>query len=304
MKKLAVIGSINMDMVTAVDQFPRPGETRIGKAFATVPGGKGANQAVALGKLGCDVVMAGRVGRDLFGEQYLRHFAEVGVRVDAVSASDANGTGTAPIEVNGAGENHIIVVPGANADCDGKWLDSTLPCMADRDIFLLQLEIPHATVYEAVSKLKSMGKTVLLDPAPAVAVPGEILRMVDYITPNETELAILTPGCPEDAPPEQRIEALLQMGVGCVIHKRGADGAYIADGYGVTHVPGFRVEAVDTTAAGDTFNAGFAAGLAEDRTLFDAVLMGNAAGALSVTAFGAQGGMPTRAAVDKLLAGK
>lgn len=302
MKKLAVIGSINMDVVTSVERFPRPGETLTGKSFSTIPGGKGANQAVALGRLGMPVYMAGCVGSDDFGKRYLRNFEENGVDVTHVRVSPESTTGTATIEVNAQGENHIVVVPGANADCDMRWLNQTLPALDDCDIFLLQHEIPLEVVFEAICRLRAMGKTVILDPAPAAPVPEQVLAQVDYITPNESELIAITAALPQSAGACERIECLLKLGVGCVVNKAGGDGAYIAaQGRPVEHVPGLRVKVVDTTAAGDTFNAGFAAGLALGLAPSRAAELGNAAAALSVTAFGAQGGMPRREQLFQLL---
>ena len=263
MKKLAVIGSINMDIVTRAERFPRPGETLTGISFSTIPGGKGANQAVALGRLGLPVRMAGGVGDDAFGESYLRNFRENGVDTALVRVCKEQTTGTASIEVNAQGENHIIVVPAANGACDLAWLEETLPALSDCDIFLLQHEIPLPVVFEAIRRLHAMGKTVILDPAPAAPVPEDVLAMVDYITPNETELCAITPTLGEGADVRARIDHLLGLGVGCVINKSGGDGAYVATrASGMQHVPGFKVNVVDTTAAGDTFNAGFAAGLA------------------------------------------
>ena len=302
MKKLAVIGSINMDVVTRVERFPRPGETLTGTAFSTIPGGKGANQAVALGRLGMPVRMAGCVGDDAFGESYLRNFAENGVDTSLVRVCKGQTTGTASIEVNAEGENHIIVVPAANGECDMEWLEDALRALADCDIFLLQLEIPLDTVAEAVARLRARGKTIVLDPAPAVPLPAELLAAVDYLTPNETELRIVTADLPESAGIEARVRHLVGGSDRAVIHKRGADGAYIGTRNGIEHVPGFSVKAVDTTAAGDTFNAGFAAGLAMGLPLREAVRLGNAAGALAVTAYGAQQGMPTLAQAQALLA--
>ena len=302
MKKLVVIGSINMDVVTRVERFPMPGETLTGISFSTIPGGKGANQAVALGRLGMPVRMAGCVGDDAFGESYLRNFAENGVDTSLVRVRKGQTTGTATIEVNAEGENHIVVVPAANGECDMEWLEEILPAVADGDLFLLQHEIPLPVVHEAIRRLHAMGKTVVLDPAPAAAVPEDVLAMVDYITPNESELRAITPALGAEADAPARVRYLLDMGVGCVINKSGGDGAYVAArGAQVVHVPGFRVKVVDTTAAGDTFNAGFAAGLALGLSLEEAVKVGHASAALSVTAFGAQGGMPHREQLLTLL---
>ena len=302
MKKCAVIGSINMDMVLSVPRFPAAGETLTGGNFQTVPGGKGANQAVALGRLGATVRMAGRVGDDAFGRRYLDHFRKNGVDVRAVDAVAGTATGVADILVNAAGENCIVIAPGANGLCDLEWLDRALEATADCEIFLLQLEIPLDTVAEAVRRLRKMGKTILLDPAPAVPLPENVLSAVDFLTPNETELKAVTSGLPEDAGIEERVRHLVGGSSRVVVHKRGADGAYIGTRDGIEHVPGFSVRAVDTTAAGDTFNAGLAAGLAMGWPLRDAVRLANAAGALAVTAYGAQEGMPSLEQAQALMA--
>ena len=302
MKKCAVIGSINMDMVLSVSRFPAAGETLTGGNFQTVPGGKGANQAVALGRLGATVRMAGRVGDDAFGRRYLDHFRQNGVDVRAVDAVAGTATGVADILVNAAGENCIVIAPGANGLCDLEWLDRALEATADCEIFLLQLEIPLDTVAEAVRRLRKMGKTILLDPAPAVPLPENVLSAVDFLTPNETELKAVTSGLPEDAGIEERVRHLVGGSGRVVVHKRGADGAYIGTRDGIEHVPGFSVRAVDTTAAGDTFNAGLAAGLAMGWPLRDAVRLANAAGALAVTAYGAQEGMPSPEQAQALMA--
>lgn len=302
MKKCAVIGSINMDMVLSVSRFPAAGETLTGGNFQTVPGGKGANQAVALGRLGATVRMAGRVGDDAFGRRYLDHFRQNGVDVRAVDAVAGTATGVADILVNAAGENCIVIAPGANGLCDLEWLDRALEATADCEIFLLQLEIPLDTVAEAVRRLRKMGKTILLDPAPAVPLPEDVLSAVDFLTPNETELKAVTSGLSEDAGIEERVRHLVGGSGRVVVHKRGADGAYIGTRDGIEHVPGFSVRAVDTTAAGDTFNAGLAAGLAMGWPLRDAVRLANAAGALAVTAYGAQEGMPSLEQAQALMA--
>ena len=293
MKKCAVIGSVNMDMVVKTPRYPVAGETLVGCSFSTVPGGKGANQAIALAKLGVPVCMAGMVGDDSFGKAYLDHFRATGVDCSAVTVKSGVSTGVADILVNDEGENCIIVVPGANGECDGAWLEGALEKVMDCDIFLLQLEIPHDTVKKCIAKLRAAGKTIILDPAPAVPLDDEILGMVDYITPNETELRIITPSLPEEAGVEARVRHLIGGSDRVVIHKHGADGAYIAAKDGIEHVPGYKVKAVDTTAAGDTFNAGFAAGLAMGLSIRESVKLANAAGAMAVTKLGAQGGMPT-----------
>lgn len=301
MKKCAVIGSINMDMVIGVPRFPQPGETLTGRKFETVPGGKGANQAIAMARLGAPVRMAGQVGNDAFGSRYIEHFAQNGVDVSAVGRAEGCSTGVADILVSQEGENFIVIVPGANGACDIQWLDRVLPALKDCDIFLLQLEIPLETVIECIRRLRSAGKTIILDPAPAVPLPEDVLSQVNILTPNETELRIITPGLPEDASPEARICSLIGDSDRMVVHKRGASGAYIGTREGIVHVPGFKVDVVDTTAAGDTFNAGLAVGLAMGKTVEESVRLGNAAAALSLTAFGAQDGMPSMEKVLRLM---
>lgn len=293
MKKCAVIGSINTDMVARTPRFPAQGESIIGSVFRTEFGGKGANQAIALARLGAEVCMAGKVGDDLFGKKYLEHLIEEKVNVDCVAVETGETTGVADIWVADSGENSIISIPGANAKCDLDWLNAALERLSDCDIFLLQLEIPHETVGAALKKLCEMGKTVILDPAPAVPLPAEWLSCADYITPNETELEILTGDLPKNATVEARIRRLVGESNRMVIHKRGAEGAFIGTKDGVLPVSGFKVKAVDTTAAGDTFNAGLAAGLAMGKPIEECVRLANAAGALAVTALGAQGCMPT-----------
>ena len=301
MMKSAVIGSINMDLDISVPRFPVPGETLTGNGFETLPGGKGANQAVALGRLGMPIKMAGRIGNDVFGKSYMENFARSGVDTEAVDTVEGASTGIADILINADAENYIVLVPGANALCDLAWLDSVIGKVADCDVILMQLEIPLDTVTEAAKRLSAMGKTIILDPAPAVPLPKALLENVDYVTPNETELRIITSELDEDADVEARVKHLLGSVRKAVIHKRGGDGAYIGTADGVTHVPGYKVKAVDTTAAGDSFNAGFAAGLMLGKDLFGAVRMGNAVGALAVTAFGAQEGMPRMADVERLM---
>lgn len=293
MRKIMVIGSINMDMVTQTPRFPIPGETLIGSAFSTVPGGKGANQAVALGKLGCSPSMVGCVGQDAFGDAYLEVFRQNGVNASSVRRLPNQSTGIAAISVSETGENTIIVVPGANSGWDDGFVGSILQEAQEVDIVLLQLETDAHTTFHIVKKLHEMGKTVILDPAPAQYLPEEVLNAVDYLTPNESELRILTRDLPDFANTRERVEVLCQRGAGCVVHKAGADGCYLLSGGEWTHVPSCSVQVVDTTAAGDTFNAAFAAALARGMKELDAARLAVCAGAMAVTKAGAQAGMPT-----------
>jgi ribokinase len=302
MKTLCVIGSINMDLVAAVDRFPQPGETLTGLHFATFPGGKGANQAVAAARLGANVRMIGKVGKDAFGTQYLSLFDQEGVNREAVSVSTGAPTGVAVIEVNAQGENHIVVVPGANGEVDAAYLDSIRAGLEDSDLFLLQLEIPLGAIQALLPRLRQLGKTVILDPAPARPLDRSLLRNVDFLTPNETELALLS-GMETDRPDRIRAAALcvLENGPRNLIAKAGRNGAYLVNRDTFLHVPGFPVNAIDTTAAGDTFNGALAAALARNTGLEEAIRFANAAAALSTTVRGAQAGMPGPDQIRRLM---
>jgi len=305
MKRICVIGSINMDLVTVTPRFPRPGETLTGDSFGTFPGGKGANQAVAAGRLGADVTMVGKLGDDSFGSQYRKALREAGVKLDGVGEVPATSTGLAIIEVDRSGENHIIIIAGANALMTPEVIDASSSIIERSDIVLLQLEIPIETVEAAAARAHEMGRTVILDPAPARELPASIYGNVDYITPNETEIEILTGIKVETADGAGRAgQALRSRGVGTAVIKAGSHGAFVVTAKGVEQVEGFSVDVVDTTAAGDAFNGGLAVALARDYELVRAVRFANAVGALSTTAGGAQTAMPASDAVDRLLAGQ
>jgi len=299
MKRICVIGSLNMDLVATVDRFPKPGETVRGREFATYPGGKGGNQAVALGRLGADVLMIGKVGNDMFGKQYLDNLKENGVIFDGVKMEEGVSSGIAVIEVDSTGENHIVIIPGANQKVDKAFVDANWDLIENRDIFLFQLEIPIDTVLYTMKRLKEIGKTIILDPAPAMVLPDEIFQYVDFITPNETEIEILTGIRVKEADDlKTASQWLIDKGVKYVIAKAGKRGAYLATGGDFIHVPGFKVNAVDTTAAGDSFNAGFAFALARGNDIKECIRFANAVGAISTTAKGAQSAMPSLSQVE------
>ena len=303
MQSICVIGSLNTDLVAAVEALPRPGQTLTGRDFRTFPGGKGANQAVALGRLGAPVTMVGKVGDDAYGRAYLEVLAKEGVKADGVAVEPGTASGIAVIEVEASGENSIVIIPGANGTVDPAFLDRQQAIILRNDIFLLQLEIPMAATLHALALLRKAGKTVILDPAPATTLSDEMLALPDFLTPNETELDTLagtrTSG-PEDLP---RVAGLLlDRGANTVVVKAGKHGAVLVRRDGAVRVPGFAVNAVDTTAAGDSFNAGLAFSLARGTDLAGAVRFANAVGALSTTALGAQAAMPRLAAVEALLA--
>ncbi len=302
MKRICVIGSINMDLVTVTPRFPRPGETLTGDSFGTFPGGKGANQAVACGRLGAEVAMIGKLGDDIFRRQYEEAFRAAGVGLDGIAVENGESTGLAIIEVDRAGENHIIIIPGANARMTPEVIERNSRIMEQSDIFLLQLEIPMETVEAAAETAHRLGKVVILDPAPARELPVSIYRHVDYITPNETEVEILSGIAVRDAESALRAgRELCGRGVGTAVIKAGRQGAFVVRDDKVEHVPGFEVAVVDTTAAGDSFNGGLAVALARGYPLSRAVRFANAVGALSTTAKGAQTAMPENSAVEALI---
>jgi ribokinase len=299
---IVVFGSINMDLVAHTPRLPEPGETLIGRSFTTVPGGKGANQAVACARLGDPVKLVGRVGGDVFGMELLAHLQAQGVDVDYVSREESISSGVALIAVDDRAENNIIVVPGANGrvgQSDLLLLDTVLN---QAQLLLLQLEIPLEIVVAATRLAHERGVKVMLDPAPAQELPAEIYHHVDILTPNETEVASLTGivvGSIEDA--ALAAGKLLSFGVIQVIVKMGSQGALVADETGTQFFPAFPVMAVDTVAAGDAFNGAMAVALSENYPIGTAILWGLAGGALAVTKSGAQESMPDRAALLKMI---
>jgi ribokinase len=299
--QIVVIGSSNIDMVVAVPRIPAPGETVLGGQFVTVPGGKGANQAVAAARLGAKVTFVARLGRDAFAEASLANFAEAGIDPSFIVRDEEAASGVALIFVDPGGENAIAVAPGANARLAPADVDRAEAAIARADLVLLQLESPLETVAHAITVAKRHGKRVLLNPAPAQAVPPELLAQVDILTPNETEAEMLLGDAAAGlAGITPTAEALLERGVATVIVTLGKEGAFVVERGGTYHVPGRRVQAVDTTAAGDTFSGALATALAEGRELRPAIEWANAAAALSVTRRGAQSSIPTRAEVDAI----
>ncbi|GKX28220.1 ribokinase [Vallitalea longa] len=293
MKKICVIGSINMDLVTTVKNFPKSGETVLGNDFNLYCGGKGGNQAVAAGKLGATVAMFGKIGNDMYGKEYIENLKNSNVEYKYIQNEENVSTGTAIIEVEESSENKIIIIPGANNEVDKEYIDNNMKTLLEYDIFLFQLEIPMSTVVYAAKKLKEHDKVVIVDPAPAVKLPKELLECTDYLTPNETELEIVT-GTKINSQDDlrQAVSILLDSGVGKVIHKAGKNGAYIIDENDIIHVEGYKVDAIDTTAAGDSFNAGFAFALSKGYDLDKCVEIANAVGGLATTGMGAQSAMP------------
>lgn len=301
---ITVVGSLNMDFVVQVEALPRPGETVRGEGFVTIPGGKGANQATAAGRLGGRVRMVGRVGDDVFGRQLRDSLAEAGVDTSAVTATPATPSGVALIFVEAGGQNEIVVAGGANGRLSPADVEEALRA-ASGGFLLLQLESPMQTVERAAALGRERGMTVILDPAPARSLSDGLLRTVDVLTPNESEAMTLLgrgQGTVSLAEAPEIARALRERGPRAVVLKMGEKGAFVDDGSGGRHVPGLTVEAVDATAAGDTFNGAFAVALAEGRGLGEALVFANAAAAISVTRLGAQASIPGRAEVDAVLA--
>ncbi|WP_210366148.1 ribokinase [Bacillus sp. REN3] len=288
-KRITVIGSINMDLVTQTDIVPKMGETVIGNRFFTIPGGKGANQAVAAAKMGADVKMVGLVGDDVFGQEYLQHLQKYEIDVSDVKPVTHEKTGVATI-ILAEGENSIIVVPGANDHLTPEVVAGYEDVIAASDLVLLQLEIPMESVELAAGLAKKHKKKVILNPAPFKPLSGTLIENADYITPNEYEAELLL----QSAANQDLIKKKL-------IITRGAEGVDFFDEGESIHQDSFKVEVVDTTGAGDTFNGALAVALLEDRPLSEACEIAAAAGALSVTKLGAQSGMPTRAEVESFL---
>ncbi len=303
--KIAVVGSLNMDLVVRAAHFPQPGETILGMDFATAPGGKGANQAVAAARMGGSVSMIGRVGNDAFGRELLDNLKRDGVSCDGVLTTGDVRSGVALIVVDAQGQNSIVVASGANAALSPADIEAAAEHIRQSDCLLLQLEIPLESVIRAVEIARESKVPVVLNPAPACPLPAELLASVDILVPNETETAFLT-GLPSPENEDEdalfaAAEALHALGVPTVIMTLGSRGALLSKRGLRKLVPAFHIEPVDTTAAGDAFLGGFAVAFTEGKSLEEAVRQGNAAGALAATKPGAQPSLPFRGKVLDLL---
>lgn len=306
--RLVVVGSLNMDFVVSVERLPAPGETVLGSRFRMIPGGKGANQACAAGRLGAPGVatkMVGRVGYDLFADHLKASLSAAGVDVSSVHASQTEPTGVALICVDCAAQNTIVVASGANHALSPGDVHALRPVFHGAAYALFQLESPLPAVEAALRLAREEGVKTILDPAPARIQAAPLLNLVDLLTPNESEACLLL-----ERPPARvtRAEApelgrsLLASGARSIVLKLGEQGAFYCDAAAELFSPGFPVSAVDTTAAGDTFNAALAVGLAEGMEMTGALRFANAAAAISVTRAGAQSSVPSRAEVDAFLA--
>ncbi|MNW41363.1 Ribokinase [compost metagenome] len=296
--RVVVIGSLNMDIVVETERSPQVGETLLGERIRFIPGGKGANQAVAASRLGAETAMIGAVGDDAFGQELLHALRDDGVDVTGVNCISNMTTGVASIYVT-EGDNSIVVVPGANYKVMPDDIDKNEDKLKQADIVLLQLEIPVDTVLHAARKAKSLGKIVVLNPAPAQPLPNEIFSYVDYITPNRSELSRYTGIDAEGESLETAMQRMKKMGANHVVTTLGASGsAYLSDDGKVRMISGYKVPTVDTTGAGDCYNAGLAIAVTQGKSLDKAVDYAGLVSALAVTKFGAQAGMPAEADVQ------
>ncbi|WP_411844507.1 ribokinase [Schinkia azotoformans] len=293
-QKIIVIGSINMDLVTSALVFPKAGETLIGTSFLTIPGGKGANQAVAAARLGADVSLIGCVGDDLFGKELVDHLKEQQVSLPNVEPVTHTKTGIASITL-AEGDNSIIVVPGANYHVTPELVAKYEELIASCDTMLLQLEIPMESVEMAVKIGRKHGLTIILNPAPIAKLSKEILLNIDYITPNEHEVVELLEGLNEEQINKLKEKLIVTKGAkGITYYRNGSE----------QHIDSYPVEVVDTTGAGDSFNGALAVALTAGNSMEEACRFANAVGALAVTKLGAQSGMPTKEEVEVFLNSK
>ncbi len=290
MGKIAVVGSLNMDVSYRVAHIPAPGETILAQGVAKNPGGKGGNQAVAAAKMGAGVSMIGLTGDDADGEALRRSLAGAGVDTAFVGRC-GEPTGTAFICVSDAGENNIVVHAGANACVDARTLAEADACLRAAEMCVVQLEIPHETAWQALRRCRELGVFTVLNPSPACPVPDSVLRGLDLLVPNETEMEALLPGALDlDALPGYARE----KGVRRILMTLGDKGCCLATAEGVRRFPCTPVRAVDTTGAGDTFLGALCAMLAEGRALEEAIAIAQRAAAWAVTRPGAQQAMPCR----------
>ena len=302
MNRLVVLGSVNADHVLRVPHFPRPGETLTGHSYQVVPGGKGANQAVAAARLGAAVSFIARIGDDAIGRQMKTGFANDGIDVSAVELDDKLPTGIAIIYVSDEGENSIGLSTEANGALDTAMVKRHEAMIAGAHTLLLQLEVPLESVFEAAKLARSHGTRVVLNPAPAQPLSADLLALVDLLTPNQTEAERLTGvKVTGEASAAQASARFHQMGIADVMITLGSQGVYCSNGQQQALIPGFRVEAVDTTAAGDTFNGALLAAELAGADFHSAVRFAHGAAALSVTRFGAQSSIPGKQEVDTFL---
>jgi len=300
--KITVVGSSNTDLVGKVPKLPAPGETVMGSEFIIAPGGKGANQAVAIARIGGDVTFVAKLGMDDYGEQALKNFKKDGINTDFVFRDPDVSSGVALIFVDKTGENMLVPIPGANGKLSPDDIDKARSAIENADILVVQLEVPLEAVERAVTIAYESGVPVVLNPAPGRKLDTNLIEKVSYLTPNETEAEILTDiKVTDDTTAQEAGKKLLDIGSKTVIITMGKRGAILITQDDSELVPAFVVESVDATAAGDAFNGGLAYAIASGKDLREAIKFGNAVGALTVTKMGAQPSMPTRDELNKFL---
>lgn len=293
MKKICVIGSLNIDLVVKVDNMPKKGQTLIGSDFNEVPGGKGANQAVAMARLGGAVNMIGKVGADGFGVRLMEQLKNNNVNTNYISVEEC-ATGVAMITVDKNADNSIVVAPGANFKVDKEYIDKSIEAINCSDIIVLQLETPLETIKYALKKSKELGKYTILNPAPAVKLEDELIANVDLLTPNETELEILSGvEIKSDEDIEKAAKTMIEKGVKELIVTLGSKGSLYINKDGSIFKKSYKVKAVDTTAAGDSYTGALAVALAENKSIEEAMDFASRVGALTVMKEGAQSSLPT-----------
>lgn len=293
--KILVVGSSNTDMVIKTHHFPAPGETILGGSFLMNSGGKGANQAVAAARLGGKVTFVGKIGNDIFGKRAVQQLEDEGINVDFVAVDPENPSGVALITVDQKGENSIVVASGSNGTLCPDDFDKALYELEDSEFVLMQLEIPIPTVEYIAKRATQIQKKVVLNPAPAATLSDELLRNLYIITPNETEAELLTGIKVTDESSALKAALVLhEKGVEIVIITMGAAGAILLENGKYEIIPAPKVEAVDSTVAGDTFNGALVVALSEGKTIQESIAFGNKAAAISVTRIGAQASVPYR----------
>jgi ribokinase len=289
-----VIGSANMDLVLSVEKFPQPGETIFGKKFEMYPGGKGSNQAVCCAKLGAGTIFIGRIGDDDFGKSLIKNMKKEGVNLSHLIIDGKESTGTALITVEGKGENEIVVISGSNMKLSSDDIERKKEIFKEVKVVIVQLEIPLNTVLQAAKIAKENECIFILNPAPAQQLPEELLSMIDYLTPNETELELISGiSVDDDESIEKAAKELLKKGVKNVIVTIGEKGAYLINRERKEIFPAKRVNVVDSTGAGDAFNGALAYALSNGEEIAKAVQLAVSVASFSVTKMGAQGSLPT-----------
>lgn len=299
--KIVVVGSANTDFVLSMTELPSRGETVLGDQFRVVRGGKGANQAVAAARLGADVTFVARLGTDSFGDEALAAYRAEGIHTDFIVQDPDIHSGIALIMVNRNGENMIAVGPGANSHLTAQDVAAASAAIREADCLLLQLEIPLEAVQAAIEIAQRHDVKMILNPAPAQKLPREILKFVDYLTPNETEAAILAGEDPTAIQQKSLSQLASILDIRHLIVTLGARGACVVQGGQLEYVPTFSITPVDTTASGDAFNGALAVGLAGGENVLQAVRYANAAGAITATRPGAQPSLPTKHEVEQFM---